>query len=223
MPLIGLYSDEFPVLVYKGHPFSADVMTEKLRILSDGTRIRYTKITSKEFRDSEGRVRIEQFPQSPSPGQIDDQPTTVLIFDPTSQEYYELVPLVSIARPQPWPIRNIQVAPGRVPKPAPPMPESLRPRATNEDLGTKSLEGFVTSGTRTTETLPKGYEGNDRPIITVTDTWFSNDLNMVIAVKRTSPIDGETAIQLANIKQNDLPKSLFQVPIGYTVVRQPQD
>lgn len=103
------------------------------------------------------------------------------------------------------------------------MPESLRPRATNEDLGTKSLEGFVTSGTRTTETLPKGYEGNDRPIITVTDTWFSNDLNMVIAVKRTSPIDGETAIQLANIKQNDLPKSLFQVPIGYTVVRQPQD
>ena len=43
--------------------------------------------------------------------------------------------------------------------------------ATVVPLGTKNIEGVSATGTRTTRTINAGTMGNDRPIVSISDTW----------------------------------------------------
>lgn len=86
-----------------------------------------------------------------------------------------------------------------------------------ESLGTQSFNGIQAEGTRTTWTIPAGTIGNDRPIQTVSERWYSSDLQIVVMSKRTDPRVGDTVYQLANITKAEPAASLFQVPSDYTI------
>lgn len=98
-------------------------------------------------------------------------------------------------------------------------PDTLRrgkaePNSTTktESLGTQSIEGIVSEGTRTTTTIPTGDIGNDRPINIVTERWYSPELQVVTMVKTTDPRTGEEVTRLTNIRRGAQDPSLFQVP-----------
>lgn len=85
----------------------------------------------------------------------------------------------------------------------------------NEDLGTRDFEGVSAEGTRRTTIIPAGAIGNERPIETVYERWYSKDLGMVVYSKNTDPRFGEQIYRLTNIIRSEPDPSLFAVPTEY--------
>jgi hypothetical protein len=92
------------------------------------------------------------------------------------------------------------------------------PEVVRESLGTQTIEGLVVEGTRVTRTTPQGAIGNDRPIVTVTERWYSPDLQLYVMTKTTDPRNGETIVQLTGVNRAEPDASLFQIPANYKVV-----
>ena len=86
-----------------------------------------------------------------------------------------------------------------------------------EPLGSKTLEGVTAEGTRTTMTIPAGQVGNEQPIQTVVETWYSPDLKITVYSKRSDPRSGETVMRYTNIARTEPAHSLFEVPADYKV------
>jgi hypothetical protein len=89
--------------------------------------------------------------------------------------------------------------------------------AKTESLGKQAIEGLVCDGTREIHTIPAGEVGNDRPIETVTERWYSPELQVMVMSRTNDPMSGETVYRLTNVRRAEPDKSLFQVPPGYTV------
>ena len=90
---------------------------------------------------------------------------------------------------------------------------------TTVSLGTQTIGGVSAQGTRTTRTIPAGQIGNEKPIVIVTERWYSPDLQMVVMSKRSDPRTGETVFQLTDVQLGEPDASLFQVPSDYTVTK----
>lgn len=82
------------------------------------------------------------------------------------------------------------------------------------------MEGLVVTGNRTTITVPVGAEGNDRPLVTVREVWFSTDLGMAVYTKSSDPRNGETITRIVSIDRSEPDPALFQLPPDY-VIRDP--
>jgi hypothetical protein len=89
-----------------------------------------------------------------------------------------------------------------------------------ESLGKRMIEGLNSDGTRNVVTVEAGAIGNDRPIQSTTERWFSPDLQTVMLTKHSDPRTGEESFKLTNVSRSEPPPYLFQVPAGYTVVEQ---
>ncbi|MGH9751250.1 MAG: hypothetical protein ACREA2_00560 [Blastocatellia bacterium] len=89
--------------------------------------------------------------------------------------------------------------------------------ANRESLGKQTIEGVEAEGTRTTFTIPAGKIGNERPIVTVNERWYSPELQTVVLSKNSDPRMGETTYRLTNIVRSEPDPSLFQVPADYTI------
>lgn len=90
-----------------------------------------------------------------------------------------------------------------------------------EDLGQKSIEGVIARGTRNTLTIPAGAIGNEQPIETVNERWYSDELKTVVMSKSSDPRFGDTTFRLSNIRRAEPPAYLFQVPSDYKVEELP--
>jgi len=90
-----------------------------------------------------------------------------------------------------------------------------------ESLGKQTIEGVEAEGTRVTITIQAGKIGNERPIVTVNERWYSPELQTVVLSKNSDPRMGETTYRLTNIDRNEPDPSLFQVPSDYTVQEGP--
>ena len=86
-----------------------------------------------------------------------------------------------------------------------------------ESLGAQMIEGVQAEGTRITFTIPAGKIGNDRPIVTVNERWYSPELQAVVVSKNLDPRSGDTIYRLTNISRSEPDPSLFQVPGDYTI------
>jgi hypothetical protein len=91
-----------------------------------------------------------------------------------------------------------------------------------ESLGMRVIEGVSAEGTRTTTTIPAGSMGNEQPIITVSERWYSPDLQVVVMSTRSDPRTGTTTYKLTNISRSEPALTLFQVPSDYTVTEGPR-
>jgi hypothetical protein len=89
--------------------------------------------------------------------------------------------------------------------------------ASVESLPSQMVNGALAQGTRTTETIPVGKIGNDRPIKVVNERWFSPDLQMLVKSTSSDPRFGDTTYQLSDIVQSSPDPSLFQIPSDYTI------
>ncbi len=237
-----IFPQSFGVLdrVVKGAPYSAEEISESVRLLGDGTRIRQnTHMTF--YRDSEGRVRREGA-------------TEVTIWDPVADVKISLVPKTMTA---------IEIPMGKLPakvtttnataadlqklkaeldaqkmmvngNPADAqttaaMKEKLdqamaslsntgRPQTVVETLGRRLIEGVSADGTRSTTTIEPGAIGNDRPIRLTDEHWYSPDLHADVLHTTNDPRSGEVTWRLVNVHRVEPAADLFAVPAGYQVV-----
>ena len=227
-----------PGAVVKGAPYSATITNESVQTLSDGTHIVQSSDGS-AARDSQGRTR--QDAPLPMIGGLaaTDAPHLVMIQDPVAAVAYTLNLTDKTAWKHPIPpgrpgragatiatntmvMRTDTAVAGAVPPPpGPPMVWTRRVEmehsgeVTTEDLGTQTMEGVQVTGVRTTQTIPAGKIGNDRPINIVTEVWTSPDLKTIVLSKRNDPRSGEQTFKLTNIQRSEPDPSLFTVPSDF--------
>ena len=99
-------------------------------------------------------------------------------------------------------------------------PRAVEPGAStesHESLGSQMVNGVLADGTRVTNVIPQGAIGNDRPLKTSTERWYSNELHIMVLMKRSDPREGDTVSQYTNIARGEPNAALFQVPAGYTI------
>lgn len=86
-----------------------------------------------------------------------------------------------------------------------------------EDLGEQVIEGLLVRGTRSTDTIPAGMLGNERPIEIVTERWYSKDIDAIVLQRFSDPRSGESTYRLVNVALGEQPRDLFEVPQGYEI------
>lgn len=213
-----------PGAVVKNAPFSADVTTETSMVLQDGNHIRQTT-TLRIYRDSEGRTRREQSLNNVGGLATNTNlPPVVFITDPVAGVNYALSPSFKTATKSATAGRGPQGNRGEH-SDAAGMARRMRgglvsiagQNVKTESLGNKTIEGVVAEGTRVTRTVPAGQMGNEQPLQTVVETWYSSDLKTVVLSKRSDPRSGETVTRYTNISRTEPAHSLFEVPPDYKI------
>jgi hypothetical protein len=86
-----------------------------------------------------------------------------------------------------------------------------------EQLGKQMIEGVEAEGTRSTQIIPAGAMGNERPIEVTHESWYSPELQMHVLTKMSDPRSGETTQRLINLSRSEPDPSLFQLPSEYTI------
>lgn len=187
-------------------PFSGEAVTETVQTLADGNRVVRHNAT-KYFRDRSGRTRREQTIEALGPSSTAARMRIIVISDPVIKTDYILDPVHETIRrfgrleTHP-PDAKLAVAPGGVRK---------------ENLGVRKIEGLECIGTRDTITLPAGQVGNERPIVTVTETWYSRTIEAVVRSTTSDPRFGDVSYTLTVVTTTEQPLSLFEPPPSYKV------
>jgi opacity protein-like surface antigen len=217
----------------KNAPYRADQITESTQILGDGTRI-HNEHQMTIYRDSQGRIRRET-------------PDGISIWDPNSGIGYNLNPKtmtggkmqvsvntsggagsIGVAyRAQAGANSSGPVAPGGADDirlvtktiiDGETKVVTARGGVSNkESLGMRIMEGVSAQGERRTSTIETGAIGNDRPIQSVNERWYSPDLQVEVMTRNSDPRSGELVTRLVNISRAEPDPSLFQIPAGYQI------
>src|SRR5215472_5018058 len=217
--------------VVKGAPYSADVITESVQVLSDGNRIVH-RSTSRVYRDSEGRTRREEDRPAGSP--------SIVISDPVAGNSWTLDVDARTARQSPsLPFFNggIVNRNGELERLNVVINGQLssfvarggaglwlggpgaNEQNVEEKLTARVIEGVRVEGVRRTMTIPVGAIGNERPIVVTSEEWTSPELKVLVLSESNDPRTGTSTYKLVNLKRADPTPSLFQVPSDYTVVQ----
>ncbi len=207
--------------IVTGAPFSGVAVTESTQTLADGNHITH-KTQSNLFRDSQGRVRKEVTISGFGPLAASGEPKPfVVINDPVAKMNFVLHPDTKVAERMGHSHRGMRgLAKGGAfegKMQARQEEEIAAGNLKKEDLGARVIAGVSVQGTRLTRTIPAGQIGNEKTIIVVHETWFSNDLQMVVMSKRSNPWGGETTYTLTNIQRTEPTAALFAVPSDFTV------
>lgn len=209
----------------KDAPFSA---TGKLTVdqkLPGGNLI-HGVFLSRTMRDSAGRVRFETVKRCwLGPDGNFHAAWTVIVMDSVARTLLT------------WDIDNLESkivrvthSPNTNPTPPPaPTPEELaqRKRLADlnqppselkvEDLRTNTINDVSAEGKRTTRTIPAGEEGNESPVTTVHEVWYSTQLRQMVMTIDDDPRGSDLVFVLENISLKEPDASLFAAPEGYTV------
>ena len=217
MEILG-FGEMHPGKVVTGAPYSAVAVIESTQTLSDGNSIN-RKVQTNVFRDGQGRTRRETTLPAVGPLAASGQPRTfIMIFDPVATTAYVLHPDTKIANKLPTPQskgKNPAKFEGKFE--ARMQEEIANGTLKKDDLGTQTINGLSAQGTRYTRTIPAGQIGNGKPIVIVSERWYSPDLQIVVKSTRTDPRLGQTIYTVTNIQRTEPTATLFAVPADYTV------
>jgi hypothetical protein len=198
--LISIFIPSLP-----GAPFSADVITESMRQLADGTTITL-KNRRAVARDSAGRIFQERRLLVPDDGKHESVVTQIEISDPVAHELYICVPQERVCQVE------LFSAPDFVPPPtAATAPRQLR-SPNLEDLGRESVGGVETLGTRETTVIETGMIGNNSPIEIRREYWYSPQLGVNLISKLQDPRIGTQNFEVTDIALGEPDAQLFKLP-----------
>ncbi|HZS07259.1 MAG TPA: hypothetical protein VFD58_20650 [Blastocatellia bacterium] len=221
--------------VVKGAPYSAIAEAETIQPLADGNRIR-NKTATLVYRDGEGRTRRE------SAAKEKDAPAEIFINDPVVGTNYLLEPLNRVALKSQVSGQEMEMVKKKLALEEMQVVQKMKQKAeakaqasgqaaraegegsvmkkrapVTESLGQQVIEGVLCEGTRTSFTIPAGAIGNEQPITTVREQWYSPELQVFVLTRQNDPRSGETVYRLTSINRSEPDPSLFVVPADYTL------
>jgi hypothetical protein len=231
----------------KGAPYAAEAVTETTQVLADGNRITRKSNANVYRDSAGRTRREETLSALGPWAAGGDAPKVIFIQDPVASAGYHLDPQTHVAHkmpmgkgafffsqtgavatgqknvtfqrmvPPPPGAAEVSGAMGAVAALAVPGTKISKADVKSESLGKQTIEGVEAEGTRSTATIAAGTIGNEMPISSVTERWYSAELQTVVMSKRSDPRFGETVYRLTNIQRGEQPASLFEVPPDYTV------
>jgi hypothetical protein len=88
----------------------------------------------------------------------------------------------------------------------------------SQDLGKQSIGGLETVGTLETTIIPAGTIGNNSPLISRREFWFSPQLGVNLISKRQDPLSGTQNFEVSDVVLGDPDAKLFEVPSGFKIL-----
>lgn len=227
MPIGGPFTG--PIL--PGAPFTAEATAVFKAAASDGAAQDVT-VESRYFRDSAGRVRLEQ--TMPGAGtatspavyavvQTKAASSMVHVLDPATKTYryhgrsmystgFGGIGLVVALTPVRY--RTYQFHEWRHGELRLPGYERVS-GLTETSLGTKQIEGLTVTGRRFTATVLSGTTENGGTVEIVDEVWESPDLRLIIASRTDDPRTGVLEYRVTRIRRTEPAAHLFEVPADY--------
>jgi len=216
-------TNENPVYVTTGAPYSGQRSFQVSRTLPDGTHTHVETSQPLIYRDSKGRVRTEQ-PVYRNAGDNGrpvppDNFTVIEIDDPVAKYQYIFDTVNRVAHRMPYkpgPIEAWQLTP---PTPASPPTTQTMPNGatvTDEHLGTQTISGVIAVGWRTTST--GGTNGRGARAIDRSDESWNDPRNGAPLLYKTHDVTSDTTITMLHYSAAEPDPTLFQIPDGFKVV-----
>ncbi|HUA59539.1 MAG TPA: hypothetical protein VML19_12340 [Verrucomicrobiae bacterium] len=204
------------VQAISGRPFSATETSKTVQTLGDGTEI--TNSNSRMlYRDILGRVRTEYNNQDLVVIRDDVNGYTLRIFPEQKNVTRIMMAGKGGGRAGVAPELNVAIAPAPAMVARKKKAGEKQHETTEEDLGIDNINGVPAVGHRRTQIIPAGQIGNNRDIHVVYESWYSDDLQMLVKSVNSDPRYGVTTYELTNISRENPDPSLFQIPPGYSV------
>jgi len=199
-------------------PFTATVSTTWVRQLPDGTTIAL-KNHRTIARDAAGRIFQERRMFVPESGNAESAVRQIQISDPVAHEFYVCKPAERVCRLEPFSRAESAdfVAPAKGRKQA--------AASGTEDLGKQTIGGLEAVGTRETSVMPSGAIGNNSPLMSKHEFWYSPQLGINLITKRQEPRAGDQNFEVSDIVVGEPDAKLFAPPPGFKILamRKPQE
>jgi hypothetical protein len=198
------------VLPVSGKPFFAKDSIEWTRKLEDGSTVT-TQLYAVVARDSQGRIYRERRHFVPVNSNQEPRLEEVMVFDPTTS-----TKTACTLATRECSITAYHASKTFRPLPAGTFDQGTR-HLTREDLGANVVDDLNVIGTRETTYINQGVIGNDRPLTSTREFWYSPDLETNVSVTRQDPTEGTQVIKLIELSRSEPDAALFETPAGYTM------
>ena len=198
-----------------GAPFSLTLGTEWTRTMANGGT--FTVANERHIvRDTKGRIYQERWILVPRGGKVKSQMNFIQITDPELHTWHNCDVFRKICELLPYSLTTAQTYPPFI-FPSGPLPDGSGSR-THEDLGESSTLGVNTHGYRDTTTINEGVMGNDQPMVSLREFWFSPHLGFNLISIVDEPQSGKQVFTVKDLSTAEPEPTYFEVPAGYTVV-----
>jgi hypothetical protein len=198
-----------------GAPFSLTLATEWIRTMSNGGT--FTLANERKIaRDASGRIYQERWILVPKGGSLKSHMNVFQILDPEMHTWYNCDTASKVCELLKYRYTTedtYQPAVGTTG----PLPDGKGSRL-HEDLGAGSVEGVETHGYRETLTLNPGVMGNDKPLVTTREFWWSPELALNLMSVVDSPEAGKQVFTVKSLTTSPPEPGLFVVPDEYKIV-----
>jgi hypothetical protein len=194
-----------------GRPFSGRDNIEWTRNLEDGTVVT-RHLYAKLARDGQGRIYRERVSLVPANSNEESTPREISLLDPVS---HTRTTCSLVARR--CTITVYYAANSFTPKPVGSFDDGKR-FLTRVSLGSDVVDDLNVVGTRETITINPGVLGNNQPLVTTREFWYSPDLQVNLSVTRKDPREGTQVIRVMDLSRSEPDPATFQVPNGFAVV-----
>jgi hypothetical protein len=194
-------------------PYTAEYKITRVQTLADGTTITRDTTETKAL-DSQGRRMIATTITSAGRAPM----THVMVYDPVArtQTFWHSPGKVAHILQLPAAGQHCQT----ITRDDVSVSSGPKAQYTSVDLGTESIQGVEARGHRRTTTIPAGADGNDAPLVRVSEVWtaLSVGLNGLLVRDITNdPRQGNSTRELTNLTQGDPDPTTFQPPEGYEI------
>jgi hypothetical protein len=197
-------------------PFTAIVHTEWTRPMVGGGT--FTFVNQRQVaRDSRGRIYEERWPLAPKGSDVQSHMNVIQIADPAAHTLYNCFTLQkphrceldAFAEPAMHSYKPAVLPSG-------PLANNMGTR-THEELGTRSIAGIETVGTRDTNSFNAGTMGSDQPFASYREFWQAPQLGVNLYSEVVNPQVGKQVFTLSDVTLAEPDPRLFDLPEGYTV------
>lgn len=196
-------------------PFSLTLETEWSRPLNGGGS--YTLVNQRHImRDSAGRIYQERWLLVPKGGSLKSTMNWIQIADPEKHVYFNCHVEDKVCTERSYGgLASAAYKPVIGSSGALPDGKGFQK---HEDLGTGSVGGVTTVGYRDSVTFNPGVYGNDQPMTTTREFWYSAKLGIDLVSILDSPQAGKQVFTVSEISAAEPDPQVFSIPDGYTVV-----
>jgi hypothetical protein len=203
-----------------GAPFTLTLDTEWQKPLADGNFV--TLVNERTIaRDSAGRIYQQRVLLEPKGA--NDPPkyevSVIQIEDPHEHTLYNCWMLPRQKRT--CDLLDYNGSTSTVYRPARvttgPLPGN-RGTAQHQDLGSQSVAGIETQGSRDTTTLNPGVAGNEHEMVYEHETWYSAELGINLISILKNPHVGQQTFRVKEVTTSEPDPALFELPQGFRIV-----
>src|SRR5579863_1798699 len=187
-------------------PFSLTLASEWSRPMGNGGT--FTLVNERHIvRDSKGRIYQERWILVPKGGKIKSEMNVFQITDPELHTWFNCEVRMKVCELLEYRLTTAgNYQPPIGPSGALPNGNGFR---THEDLGVGSTLGVDTHGYRETTTINEGVMGNDKPMVTMREFWYSQHLGINLLSIVDEPQSGKQVFTVKELTTSEPDPSYF--------------